>query len=154
MDACKLIDKRLNDIQEINRQAQYDALWQAPSWGLLADTALDNVNRWADGLGKTASAIKAAVGGASSSGSGITASILYGGGAQYVSRQGGTSSSQTINVYLTVQGSVIEQTKLEDAVVTAVVSATRKGRLQDPEKVAVNLLNVRDRASRLASVSS
>jgi hypothetical protein len=46
------------------------------SWGTLADAALSNVNKWADSLGKTASAIKAAIGGASAS-SGITANIQY-----------------------------------------------------------------------------
>jgi TP901 family phage tail tape measure protein len=56
------------------------------TWATMGDALQSNVTKWADGLGRTANAIKAAVSGASSlsSGSNITANIQSGNGASYL----------------------------------------------------------------------
>ncbi len=66
------------------------------TWGTMSDTVLGNVNRWADGLAKTASAIKAAVSGGVSASGAITANIQSQNGAAFVRSGNSGSGGQSV----------------------------------------------------------
>lgn len=119
------------------------------------DALQSAISKMAASMKGAASGISGLSAGLSREGGGITSSIQYGGGGVSLSRGGGGASSyhQEIHVHLTVQGSLIEQGKIEDAVVAAVQKAQSRGRLVEPHTAAETVFRRKAQDLKLRSSS-